>query len=213
MSSASESQDGATATDPGRAAHFDETVKKSLGDVKPTYWGGILLMVGILGVLLWIGLTDGPILLAGVGAAGIAFLPVVLYTTFGQGIRVLVTDEGVEVHPIGYRFGDSEGISVRFDEITEVEYNEPDGPFIYVQDRDKPGAEAFMVEYTFVPDEDSGGSNFARNKFWTGVRIARADDSTVYVGSGRPAELAGLIADRAPGVTGTGVLSLSEYAY
>lgn len=84
------------------AVHYDETVQKSLGDKDASYWGGVLLVLGILGVLIWIGVQDGSMVMVGVGVAGIAFVPVMLYTTFKQGLRVRVTDAGVDVQPTGH---------------------------------------------------------------------------------------------------------------
>lgn len=203
---------GTAASAPG-GVHFEETVKKSPGEMGVGYWAGMVLFVAILGLLFRFGLGDGPVWLLVAGVGGVVLLGVMLYSTFGQGVRLRVTDAGVEVRPYGVRIGDATPVQVPFEAIESVEYNEPDGPFMYVRNDDVPEAESYMVERGHPGAHNEAGSEKAANYYWTGVRIGRNDGPPLYVATGRPVELAETVAARAPTVERATVIELSEHAY
>ena len=96
-------------------------------------------------------------------------------------IHTRVTDGGIEIDREEGYLGQSSGVTIPFEAITAVEYNDPEGsPKMNLEDI---RAEKFI-----------GG----RAGDW--VRIDRTDAPAVYVGSDQPRALAEVVADLAPGV-------------
>jgi hypothetical protein len=96
-------------------------------------------------------------------------------------VHVRVTDGGVAIERTGSRHSQSPGVAIPFDAITTVEYVDRDESSVRVELGDV-RAEKFFA---------------GRSREW--VRLERADEPTVYVGSDRPRELAEAVAQRVPG--------------
>lgn len=207
MSQASEGHEPASPSTGGDPqVYFEEALNKSVGDLHPVYWGGLLVVVLFGAGFLWLGAQDGSLAFLGAGAVIVLLFVGILYGTLVLGYRVRVTDEGVEVRPVGDLFWEGQSLDVPFEEVSRVQYNDPDGPYLYGQsDEEAAGAEFFKV----VPNTtyDKG-----MNTYHDGVRIERVDGPPVYVGSDRHVELAGTIAERSPDVESAEVLSLADPA-
>jgi len=96
-------------------------------------------------------------------------------------VHTRVTDRGIEIDREGGRLGQSSGVTVSFETVTAVEYNDPDGDI--------------RVELG-----DINAKKFIGGRSGDWVRIERADGPAVYVGSDRHRALADVVADMAPGV-------------
>jgi len=101
--------------------------------------------------------------------------------TYRDEIHTRVTDGGVTIDREGGYLGQSAGVTIPFEAITAVEYNDPGG--------------SLKVNLADVRAEKFIGG---RSQDW--VRIERRDSPAVYVGSDRPRALAAVVADLAPGV-------------
>lgn len=97
-------------------------------------------------------------------------------------IHTRVTDDGVAVRRSGSQYWRSSGVAIPFDAITAVEYLDPEASSTRVEVGDWRSKQFF------------GG----RSRNW--VRLERAGEPTVYVGSDRPLELAETVARNAPEV-------------
>ncbi|MEF8877254.1 MAG: hypothetical protein V5A60_11085 [Haloarculaceae archaeon] len=134
---------------------------------RPTLFGGIVL-VGLFvvgyGVFSIVGFVRG------MGRA------------FDEEVHARVTDAGITVRREGSGYWESSGVEIPFDDITAVEYADPDESSLRVEFGDWRSPKFFA----------------GRSRDW--VRIERADGPAVYVGSDRPVELAETIARSAPDV-------------
>lgn len=97
-------------------------------------------------------------------------------------IHVRVTAAGVTVQREGSSFWQSSGVEIPFDAITAVEYLDPDESSLRAEFGDLRAPKFFA----------------GRSQNW--LRLERANDSAVYVGSDRPIELAETIARNVPNV-------------
>lgn len=206
----SQTSEGHGSTSPAAAGdppvHFEETLTKSLGDLHPVYW--VMLLIGVLfgAGLLWLGAQDGSPGMLAAGAAIELLIAGLLYGTLGLGYRVRVTDEGVEVGPVGDLFWEGQSVDVPFEAVDRVQYNDPDGPYLYGQsDEEAAGAEFFKILPNTTYDK-------GMNTYHDGVRIERVDGPPVYLGSDRHVELAETIAERSPNAGSAEVLSLADPA-
>lgn len=121
-------------------------------------------------------------LVIGYGSFSIAGFLLQMRRAFDKQIHVRVTDWGVTVQRVGSRYWQSSGVEIPFEAVTSVEYLDPDQSSLRVEVGDLRASRFFA----------------GRKQNW--IRIERANDTAVYVGSDRPAELAEIIARRAPGV-------------
>ena len=101
--------------------------------------------------------------------------------TYRDEIHTRVTDSGVTIDRDGGYPWQSAEVTIPFEAITAVEYNDPEGSL-------KMNLEDVRAEKYI------GG----RAQDW--VRIERRNSPAVYVGSDRPRNLAAVVADLAPGV-------------
>lgn len=101
---------------------------------------------------------------------------------FDKRIHVRVTETGVTVQREGSGHWQSSGVEIPFDAITTVEYLDPDASSTRIELSDVRAQQFFA----------------GRSQNW--IRLERANDSAVYIGSDRPVELAETIAQRAPSV-------------
>lgn len=129
----------------------------------------------------------GGIVLVGLFVVGYGVFSIVGFVlqmrrAFDEEVHVRVTDTGISVRRDGSGYWQSPGVDIPFDTVTAVEYLDPDESSTRVEPSD------WRAEKFFA----------GRSRNW--IRIERGGDSTVYVGSDRPVELAETIARRAPGV-------------
>jgi hypothetical protein len=96
-------------------------------------------------------------------------------------IHTRVTDTGVEVDRQGGYLGQSAGVSIPFETVTAVEYNDPQGDLK-------------------LNLEDAMAKKFIGGRGGDWVRIDRSAGHAVYIGSDRPRVLASVVADLAPDV-------------
>lgn len=214
-----------TTTYGGREILFEESlsIKDEAGASSYIKWAGYLLVVMIIfslvGSVLFVVLTVvGFVFLAGGIDVALAFLegvlaerplPAVLATVFvlgtagfflfvilgfvwgwqtgfDQQVHVRVTDAVITVERTGgglwRRHWQASGVEIPFDVITAVEYLDSEKSSSRIELGDV-GSKKFFA---------------GRSKKW--IRIDRADDLAVYIGSDRPLYLAETIAERAPGV-------------
>jgi hypothetical protein len=135
--------------------------------------------------------ADQPVVVAAFVLAGVvvllvsaAVVPLLVRSVrraLDREVHVRVTDGGVGIERTGSRYWQSPGVAIPFGAITTVEY----------VDRDE---SSFRVELGDVRAEKFFAG---RSREW--VRLERADEPAVYVGSDRPRELAEAIAQRVPG--------------
>ncbi|MFB6196621.1 MAG: hypothetical protein ABEI80_10650 [Haloplanus sp.] len=96
-------------------------------------------------------------------------------------IHTRVTDSAVEIDREGGYLGQSSGVTIPFETVTTVEYNDPDGDL-----RMNLG--------------DVRAKKFIGGRGGDWVRIGRSDGPAVYVGSDQPRRLADVVAGLSPGV-------------
>jgi hypothetical protein len=132
-----------------------------------------LVLGGVVAVILFAGLW----ILVSIVGMGLASRRV------AERVSTLVTEDGVSIHLEGGRpgrIGRSRAVDIPFDDITAVEYLDPDASSFRVGLRDWRAPKFFA----------------GRRETW--VRIGRAGDRAVYVGSDRPMALADTLAPPAP---------------
>lgn len=207
MSQASEGHEPAPSSrGGGSSVHFEEGLTKSVGDIHPVYWGLLLVVVLFGAGLLWLGAQRGSLAMLGAGATVLFLFVGVLYGTLSLGYRVRVTDGGVQIRPVGDLFWEGQSLDVPFEAVSRVQYNDPEGPYLY----GKSGEEAAGAEFFKIVPNTSYSKSM--NTYHDGVRIERVDGPPVYVGSDRHVELAETIAERSPDVESAEVLSLADPA-
>lgn len=141
--------------------------------------------------------ADRPLVAAGLGGVGVLTVLWLVVAILGMGratkgvgetVHTRVTDAGLSVRREGGRRGrlaQSDGVDVPFEAVTAVEYVDPE-------------ASSFRMELgDWRAPKFFGG----RSKQW--IRVVRAEDPAVYVGSDRPQDLAETIARHVPEVTAT----------
>lgn len=141
--------------------------------------------------------SERPLVFAGLVFAGLVLVGVVVVaygvlSTVGfvwrmrraldEEVHTRGTDTDVRVTRTGSGYRQSSGMAIPFDAITSVEYLDPD------------------ESSTRIEFGDWRSKQFSAGRSTDWVRIGRDGDSTVYIGSGRPMELAEAIARSAPDV-------------
>lgn len=101
--------------------------------------------------------------------------------TFRDEIHTRVTGSSVDIDRDGGYLGQSSGVTIPFETVTTVEYNDPQGDLR-------------------MNLEDIRAKKFIGGRGGDWVRIGRSDGPAVYVGSDRSRELAAVVADLSPHV-------------
>jgi hypothetical protein len=131
---------------------------------------------------LFVGLLVVGLLVVGYGVFSTAGFLLQMRRAFDEEVHVRVTGAGISVRRDGSRYWQSSGEEIPFDAVTAVEYLDPDESSTRLELGDWRAPKFFA----------------GRSRDW--VRIERAADPAVYVGSDRPVELAETVARQAPGV-------------
>jgi hypothetical protein len=131
---------------------------------------------------LFAGLLAFGLLVVGYGVFSTVGLLSQMRGAFDEEVRVRVTEGGISVRRDGNRYWQSSGEEIPFDAVTAVEYLDPDESSTRLELGDWRAPKFFA----------------GRSRNW--VRLERAGDPAVYVGSDRPVELAETVARQAPGV-------------
>jgi len=162
-------------------------VVRSIANTFVSMVGGVDVALSIAGNI-W---SERPLVFGGVLLVGLLFVGYGLFSigglirqmrrAFDEQIHVRVTDAGIAVQRQGSRYWQSSGIAIPFDTITSVEYLDLDESSTRLELGDWRAQKFFA----------------GRSRSW--IRLERADDSAVYVGSDRPIELAETIARKSPG--------------
>lgn len=211
----------ASTASSGRHVHFEETLSPRLPERQLAFGVVFVLLlsaVPIVLILLYappsadvgVGPLAGPLVVGVVGLLGIGGLVYAHRSRLRVDVRI--TDSGVVIQQNWSPPWSSSGVVVPFDDISRVQYSEASGSHIQVSTQDYRDNRRSMREadgfITFNTREHRPQTYMVTSRPYRGVntnyrggiRIERVDSPPVYVGSERPAELARIIADRAPGV-------------